>query len=567
MIGSSGAQGVSMACNSRPLAAEVPVDCGPRKPRRAIERPVLKASRGPGGDGVGIAVRLGWNLAITAWFGSAPAFAASPYDEVFDAVMARYHLPGLAVGVIEDGKVAYMRTAGELAADSGRKVTPDTLFKIASNSKAMTTALLARLVATGKLRWDDPVTKYLPAFRMYEPWVTENIQVSDLLVHNSGLREGAGDLMLWPEPNRFTRRDIISGLAYLKPQTSFRSGYAYDNLLYVVAGEVAAAAGGASYEELVTREVFVPLGLSCRVGEWRSVDVPDAAQPHMRKDGQNVVINADAETIPAITSAAAGGIRCSLRDMLSWAQNWLVPDDRQKAWLTPEQRRPLWTAHTPMPISKIRRERDHSHFYAYGYGWRLSDVDNVWTVSHTGTLAGMYSVLTLLPDKRSGFVMMTNGNGGEARVVLNEVLLKHFTAPTERHSVTEYADAMSHDASAASSEPPDTTAREPATAAQAQPLLGVWRDPWFGEISICARADAVRFNAAKSPLMAGQVMRVGERWLVAWDDERIDAEAWLNLGADPKPKKRVLTMAKVDPAADFSLDFEDLSFKRERDCE
>jgi CubicO group peptidase (beta-lactamase class C family) len=315
-----------------------------------------------------------------------PALAASPYDEVFDAIMARYQLPGLAVGVIEDGKVTYARAAGELSAGSGKPVTPDTLFKIAPNSKAMTTALLARLVAAGKLRWDDPVTKYLPAFRMYDPWVTQNMLVRDLLVHNSGLREGAGDLMLWPEPNAFTRSDIIAGLAWLKPQISFRSGYAYDNLMYVVAGEVAAVAGGLSYEELVRREVFQPFGLSCRVGEWRRDEVASVAQPHMRKDGHNVVINEDADVVPAITSAAAGGIRCSLNDMLAWARNWLDPDEKALAWLSTEQRGPLWTAHTPMPISQRRRAWDHAHFYAYGYGWRLTDVDDVWNVSHTGTL-------------------------------------------------------------------------------------------------------------------------------------------------------------------------------------
>ncbi|PWF66282.1 penicillin-binding protein, partial [Vibrio sp. T9] len=128
--------------------------------------------------------------------------------------------------------------------------------------KAMTTALLARLVAAGKLHWDDPVTKYLPDFRMSDPWVTREIQVRDLLIHNSGLREGAGDLMLWPEPNDFTRKDILAGLAYLKFEHSFRSRYAYDNLPYVVAGEVAASAGGAPYETLLRREVFEPLGLS-----------------------------------------------------------------------------------------------------------------------------------------------------------------------------------------------------------------------------------------------------------------------------------------------------------------
>jgi len=497
-----------------------------------------------------------------------PTNAASFYDIAFDDLQARYQLPGLAIGVIEDGKVVYARAAGELEAGSGKAVTADTLFKIASNSKAMTTSLIARLVATKKLDWDDPVTKYLPAFHMYDPWVTKNMLVRDLLVHNSGLREGAGDLMLWPEPNTFTRADIVHGVAYLKPQIAFRSGYAYDNLLYVVAGEVAAAAGGAPYEELLRREVFAPMGLSCRVGEWRRADTPDLAQPHMRKDGHNVVINADADTVPVITSAAAGGIRCSLNDMLSWARNWLVPTPPQLAWLDAEQRRPLWTAHTPMPISKHRHEWGNTHFYAYGYGWRLADVDGVWSVSHTGTLSGMYSVLGLFPDQRNGFVMLTNGEGSEARSVLTALMTKHFTAPAEHHSVAEYADAAKKtDAAAAPAKHvPDVSARSAATVAQLQPWLGVWRDPWFGEVSICRRDDAVRFAAAKSPLLAGRVMQLGKRYLIDWDDERVDAQAWLDF-AETGRHERTMSMAKVDPDADFSFDFEDLSFRRERDCE
>ncbi|MGJ7903337.1 serine hydrolase domain-containing protein, partial [Lysobacter sp. 1R34A] len=196
--------------------------------------------------------------------------------------MARYRLPGLAIGIVEDGVVTYQRTAGERVAGEGAPITPDTVFKIASNTKSMTTALLARLVDAGKLRWDDPVTRHLPDFRMHEDWVTREMQVRDLLIHNSGLRAGAGDLMLWPEPNDFTRADILHGLRYLKPLHSFRSRYDYDNLLYIVAGEVAAAAGGAPYETLLQREVFAPLGLSrCRVGAWSRDALGDVAQPHV----------------------------------------------------------------------------------------------------------------------------------------------------------------------------------------------------------------------------------------------------------------------------------------------
>ena len=221
-----------------------------------------------------------------------------------------------------------------------------------------------------------------------------------------------------------------------------------------------------------------------------------------------------------------------------------------------------------MPISSRRRDLDHSHFYAYGFGWRLADVDGQWNVSHTGTLNGMYSVMSLLPDQRSGFVMLTNGEGGEARAVFTEVMLKHFTAPSEPHTVAEYADLFAREAKEpAHARAPDVSARNVATREAMQHWLGVWRDPWFGEVSVCMRGDSVRFSAAKSPLMQGTVMQLGERRLIEWDDARVDAQAWLDFAESGKPVVRTMTMAKVDPAADFSFDYEDLAFQRERDCD
>lgn len=499
--------------------------------------------------------------------------AGADYDAMVDAVVERYRLPGIAVGVIQDGEVVYTRTSGETIAGTGQPITPDTLFKIASNSKAMTASVLARLVDAGKLRWDDPVTKHLPQFRMHDPWVTRHMQVRDLLIHNSGLPEGAGDLMLWPEPNDFQRAHIIAGLAHLKPERSFRSGYAYDNLLYVVAGEVAAAAGGAPYETLVRREVFEPLGLQrCHVGRIDRDEVGDIAQPHMREGDGNVVIRADEPVIPAITSAAAGGIRCSLRDMLTWAQAWLSPTPAQRDWLSQEQRKAMWTAHMPMPISARRSEWDDSHFYAYGYGWRLSDIHGVWSVSHTGTLAGMYSVLHLLPESRSGFVVMINGSGDAARTVLDQVLVEELIAaeagrPGQGRTVQQVADALAAEPVSPDSVAPDTSERRPAPPAELGARLGQYRDPWFGEVSICQRSGQVEFVAALSPMLAGTVMRVGDRYLVDWHQDSVDAEAWLEFaGTDADAGAPALTMAKVDPKADFSYDFEDLAFTRIGAC-
>ncbi|WP_235577647.1 serine hydrolase [Rhodanobacter sp. Root480] len=496
------------------------------------------------------------------------ARSRATYDPIVDAAIARYRLPGIAVGVIENGKVVYTRTAGETVAGSGEKITPQTLFKIASNSKAMTTALLGRLVDQGKLRWDDPVTRYLPQFRMHDAWVTANMRVADLLTHSSGLPEGGGDLMLWPEPNTFTRADIIHALRYIEPGYSFRSQYQYDNLLYVVAGEVAAAAGGAPYETLMRREVFEPLGLDrCQVGSWNRDGVGNVAQPHYRHDGRNVPMHEDGATIPAITSAPAGGIRCDLTDMLVWARNWLVPTPAQLQWLSWPQRTTLQAPHMLIPVSTQRRQWDNTHVMAYGYGWRMADIDGAWAVWHTGTLGGMYSMLALLPDRQSGFVFMINGEAEDARTVLGEVLMKHFTAPQERRGVAWYADALDEQVKQrpASASAPDTSARQPVGPAELAAFTGIYRDPWLGEAAVCPRGGQVRFTAKKSPRLAGTVMRLGTRYFVHWDDDGVDPDAWMDFRT-PGDGPTMMRMAKLDPQGDFSSDYEDLRFERVGDC-
>ncbi|MEF9977769.1 MAG: serine hydrolase [Thermomonas sp.] len=520
-----------------------------------------------------LAVVMAWSFAMPSAQAATPAAAPTPQqiDAAVRATIERYNLPGIAVGVIEDGKVVYARGHGETVVGSGDPVTTKTLFKIASNSKAMTGAVLARLVQQGKLRWDDPVVKHLPQFAMHDPWVTRHMTVSDLLVHNSGLPEGGGDLMLWPEPNLFTRDDIIRGLRHIKPAYGFRSGYAYDNLLYVVAGQVAAAAGGASYEELVRRELFQPLGLDgCRVGEFVLADAGSVAQPHTRNGDRNEAMRRDGGVVPAIASAPAGGIRCGLDDMVVWANNWLVPTDAQKQWLGDAQRAEMVKPRTPMPISAQRKRWDNTHYYAYAYGFRLADVDGTWTVSHTGTLGGMYSMMMLVPDRKSGFVFMINGDGSSARTVLAQVLLKLFTAPDKSLGVAGYADELAKPASSTGvvkPKPPlpDVGKRRPVVPAQLQGWLGTWRDPWFGDVRLCAVDGAVEWRSAKSPKMHGRVGELDGRYLLHWDDPAVDLDAFLAFSAGSAgPRMR---MSKIDPDGDFSSDYEDLDFAKVGDCD
>jgi CubicO group peptidase (beta-lactamase class C family) len=492
-----------------------------------------------------------------------------------DEVVERYDLPGIALGVVTPTGEEISVLHGERVAGSGEAIDSQTLFKIASNTKAMTAGVLARLVDAGRLRWDDPVVKHLPQFAMHDPWVTREMQVRDLLIHNSGLPAGAGDLMLWPEPNLFTRDDVVRGLRHLKPAYSFRSRYAYDNTLYIVAGEVAAAAGGAPYEALARRELFAPLGMQrCQAGSWNRDAVGNVAQPHARRDGRNVPTRVDGEVVPSVPMMAAGGIRCSLDDMLTWARMWLRPERAGLVdgvpWLSQAQREEVWKPHTIMPLTARMRDWDRSHYSAYGYGWRLTDVDGTAKVSHTGTLGGMYSATVLLPEKGAGFVFMINGDADEARTVLTQVLVKRFTDPASNPTVAGYAARLEKEATQArAAKPvPDTTDRVPARAGELRAELGIYRDPWFGEVRICARRDGgVRFAAVKSPKMEGQVMRSGARWLVQWSNPDVDVEPWLQFEAADEGRPASLRMAKIDPDADFSSDYEDLAFTRVGECQ
>src|SRR6476661_2731681 len=168
-------------------------------------------------------------------------------DELVNRTMQTFNVPGIAVGIIKDGKVVLAKGYGVSNINTKQKTDANTLFGIASNSKAFTTAALAMLVDEGKMNWDDKVLKYIPEFKMYNDYVTNEFTIRDLLTHRSGLGLGAGDLMIWPDGHDFTPDDIIKNIQYLKPVSGFRTKYDYDNLLYVIAGEVIEKVSGMSW--------------------------------------------------------------------------------------------------------------------------------------------------------------------------------------------------------------------------------------------------------------------------------------------------------------------------------
>ena len=212
---------------------------------------------------------------------TAQTLSSKQVDSLVELTLKTFNVPGISVGIIKDGKLIHAKGYGIANLETGRKVDEYTLFGIASNSKSYTAAALGILVDEGKIKWDDKVTDYIPEFKMYNPYVTDEFTIRDLLTHRSGLGLGAGDLMMFPDQSDFTKKDIIHNLRYLKQVSSFRTKYDYDNNLYIVAGEVVARASGMSWEDFIEIRMMQPLGFkNSAASVSRLKDATNSIRPH-----------------------------------------------------------------------------------------------------------------------------------------------------------------------------------------------------------------------------------------------------------------------------------------------
>src|SRR5678815_4156545 len=227
------------------------------------------------------------SLALVLMVASLPALAAPPanFAKRVDAVRTAAEVPGMAIAIVENGKITLARGFGVRTLGKPEKVDADTIFMTGSTGKAITTAALATLVDAGKLHWDDKVADLIPGFQMYDPWVTREMTVRDLLVHRSGLGLGAGDLLVIPR-GTLSRAEVVKRLRFIKPATSFRSGYAYDNILYIVAGHVIDQVSGQPYEDYIREHLFKPAGmLNSTSDEAHRFANANRAIPHGRTGG------------------------------------------------------------------------------------------------------------------------------------------------------------------------------------------------------------------------------------------------------------------------------------------
>lgn len=490
------------------------------------------------------------------------------FDAYVEAVQKQFGVPGVAVAIVKDGKVVMERGYGVRELGKTAKVDAHTMFAIASNTKAFTAASLNILQDDGKLKTTDRVIDHLPWFRMSDAYVTREMRIRDLLAHRSGLSLGAGDLLYWPTTT-YSTREVAERLKDVPLTGGFREQYAYDNILFGVAGLVVEAASGMSFKQFMQTRIWNPLGMT--ETRYNSDDL---------KPGDNVAVgNAkfdfkDLRPV-GVTSwrnvSGAGGIYSSVHDLTKWMNAQLAggvyagSGESAKRLFSTQRQREMWSVLTPIPTGKspIPELADAaSNFSGYGQGWQLSDYLGDRLVWHTGGWPGQVSRLTLVPGKGVGVVVLTSAEVGAAFNAITYEALDMMLGHSGHDWLKGYAAAVARSqGNADESWQKHLAARD----ANSKPSLALakyantYRDPWYGDVIIRQGAKGLELQFSKTAELLGDI----EHWqhdtfIVRWRDRGLNADAFINFALDPDGNIRELRMQPVSPLTDFSFDFQDL---------
>ncbi len=502
--------------------------------------------------------------------GSAIAAAPDPLksldiDRLVERTMALYQVPGIAVGIVKDGKLVFAKGYGVRELGHPGKVDADTLFGIASNTKAFTTAALAILVDEGKLHWDDKVIDYLPEFRLYDAYVTREFTIRDLVTHRSGLGLGAGDLLLFPNSD-FGTKDIIHALRYLKPVAGFRAEYAYDNNLYVVAGELIPAITGQTWADFVTTRILAPLNMApCVALPQRVTDHSNQASPHAAVEGKVIPVTPDDTTI----AAPAGGIQCNVTGLARWQLTQLGHGQANGGprIFSEAQNDQMWTPQTIVPPVGRWRTLGRTHFGAYGLGWFLEDFNGYKRVFHSGGLGGMVTYQSLVPELNLGVIVLTNAEEGDAIKTIGLAITDAYTGGPKRDWVKlvqglKADKAREHAESDAKRKPAPAPGVDLAKLDLA-PYAGTFKDPWRGEATITQGSDGLTLTFSHTKELTGPLTPIRPGlFMVRWKNRAINADAYVRFREDFAGAVEGFTMEVVTADTDFSFDFQDLDFHR-----
>jgi CubicO group peptidase (beta-lactamase class C family) len=506
-------------------------------------------------------------------------FAASPasgicqqappgFDGYVKRVMQTFTVPGLSVAIVKDGRVVLAKGYGVRRMGDPTPVDAQTRFGIASNTKLFTATAIAILVEEGKVDWDAPVSRYLPAFAMSDPYVTHELTVRDLLVHRSGLGLGAGDLLWWP-PSTYNRKDIAQRIRYIPLSTSFRSAYAYDNVLYLVAGELIEAVSGQSWENFVRSRILRKIGMN------------DSDVRHSGATEQGNVAGTHAEVNDTVRPVApftsdntnpAGGVMTGAADIAKWL---LVQLDSGKVLngpplFSPASAKQLWREVTPVPIGDVpggMRELAHLRPTMAGYalGLGVRDYRGYILRQHTGGLPGYLSKLAMIPDLRLGVAVLTNQESGAAFDAIAYRVLDYYIGAKSPDYPALFQQLVTANQKKTREAEQKAAGSRDSTSGPSLPLAryaGTYRDPWYGDVRISQEGKGLAIRFTRTPSLVGDLLHwQHDTFLARWRDRELRADAYATFWLNADGSINQLRMVPASASVDFSFDFQDLILK------
>ena len=501
------------------------------------------------------------------------ALSASPalppqlqdFGAYVDGARKQFDVPGIAVAIVKDGQVVMEQGFGVKETGKSGAVDAHTLFAIASNTKAFTAAALQMLAEQGKLKMDDRVIDHLPWFQMSDPYVTREMRIRDLLAHRSGLGLGAGDLLYWP-PTKYSTKEVVQRLRDVPLATSFRSAYAYDNILFAVATLVIEETSGQSYADFLRDHLFKPVGMDESLVDMTYLKPGmDVAVGHAKFDFK------DLRPVPPmawVNNPGAGGIYASVHDLAKWMNVQLaggrLPGGDARLFKEESQKQ-MWSMLTPMkigepPVPELAATKPN--FAGYGEGWFLSDYRGHRLVWHTGGWPGMVSRLTLVPELKLGVVVLTNQESGAAFNAVTYRVLDAYLGNDKTDWVAAYAAAVKKSEANADDSWKKHEAARDKNSRPSLPLdkyAGTYRDPWYGDIAVAQEGGKLRMRFGKTPQLVGTMTPwQHDTFLVRWDDRSLNADAFVTFSLDADGGIREVRMQPISPLTDFSFDFQDL---------
>ena len=487
------------------------------------------------------------------------------FDAFVDNVRKAFDVPGISVAIVKDGKVVLAKGYGMKKLGTDDRVDSKTNFGIASNTKAFTATALGLLVEEHKVAWDARVIDYLPWFQLSDPYVTRELTVRDLLVHRSGLGLGAGDLLWWPT-STYNRKEIAKRLRHIPLATSFRTAYAYDNVLYLIAGELIETVSGMPWEDFVQKRILDKVGMNnSNVRHSDANRKGNVATPHAPIDGKVRVIAA----FDSDNTNPAGGINSNAEDMAKWLICQL--DSGRTAGgehlFSPAVTRQLWNIVTPRtPGATVPQQLAplKANFLGYALGFDVRDYRGKKLVTHTGGLPGYVSRVAMIPELNVGVAVLTNQESAEAFNAVAYTVLDHFLGAQFDYLAGFKWSKSVNDSAAATAEAKIGSQRD-SLSKPSLPLAkyaGVYTDAWYGDVRIDCNDGKLSIQMIPTPSLGGALEHFQYNTFIArWSDPEMRADAFVTFALNPDGSIETVKMKAVSPATDFSFDFQDLLLK------